>query len=144
MKKILTILCCAIICGTSYSETLCKRNSTAFAILDKNTGGTVDNSTAGVRWVVNMTDGNVVKGYSQCNDKTDNFATLNTEVPDTHNTGINCYCKMMAPATSYWVNASGSSPYATETDCENACVNACANYMATNQTFRSAVYESIW
>ena len=145
MKRILTVIITIITTiGTSYGVTLCKKTNTAVAILNKVVGGTVDNSTTGHRWQVNMTDTTVVKGKSLCTGMPGDFATVNTGVADTYDTGYHCYCKMMAPATSYWVNASGSSPYATESDCETNCVTVCANYMATNQTFRSAVYEAVW
>ncbi len=113
-------------------------------MLNKLVGGSVDNSTTGHRWQVNMTDTTAVKGKSLCTGMPGDFAVVNTGVADTTDTGYHCYCKMMAPATSYWVNASGSSPYATESECESGCNSACANYMATNTTFRSAVYEAVW
>ena len=143
MKKILIFLCVLITTGASYGVTLCKKTNTAIAILNKVVAGTVESAT-GARWVVNMTDGTVVKGKSLCTGMPGTFAVVNTGVADTYDTGLNCYCKMMAPATSYWVNASGDSPYSTESACESACVTVCANYMATNQTFRSAVYEAVW
>lgn len=143
MKKIMTFLICAIICGVSYGVTLCKKTNTAVAVLNKVVGGTVSSAT-GTRWVVNMTDGTEVKGKSLCSGTPGDFAVVNTGVADTYDTGMNCYCKMMAPATSYWVNASGSTPYASDAACESGCVTSCANYMATNQTFRSAVYEAVW
>ena len=142
--KYFLIITPLMITTSLYAVTLCKQSKTAVAILNKDVGGNVDVSTGGHRWVVNMTDGNIVKGLSVCNGMAGDFAVVNTGIADTYDTGYHCWCKMMAPASSYWVNASGLSPYATENTCESACVSVCANYMATNQTFRSAVYEAIW
>lgn len=145
MKRIILIVIAIITTSASYGVTLCKKSNTAVAIMNKVVAGTVDNeNTSGAKWVVNMTDGNVVKGKSLCSGMPGDFAVVNTGVADTYDTGYHCYCKMMAPATSYWVNASGSSPYATESECASACTGVCAGYMATNQTFRSAVYEAVW
>ena len=144
MKKTICILCGIMMISVCHAVTLCKKSNTAVAFMNKSVGGTVDNSTTGHRWQVNMTDTTVVKGKSLCTGMPGDFAVVNTGVADTYDTGVNCYCKMMAPATSYWVNASGSTPYSSDSDCETNCVTVCANYMATNQTFRSAVYEAVW
>ncbi len=144
MKKIIMIFC-AIVMGiySAGAVTLCKKSNTAVAVMNKSVAGTRESAT-NARWVVNMADGNVVKGKSLCTGMPGDFAVVNTGVADTYDTGFHCYCKMMAPATSYWVNASGSTPYATESACESGCVGTCADYMATNETFRSAVYEAVW
>ena len=146
MKRVITmILAMVMMIGTSYGVTLCKKTNTAVAILNKDVAGTVDNTnTTGAKWFVNMTDGTVVKGKSLCTGMPGDFATVNTGVADTYDTGYHCYCKMMFPASSYWVNATGSSPYATESACESGCNASCASYTATNQTFRSAIYEAVW
>ena len=152
MKKITTILFSSIlIINTASAVTLCKKSNTAVAFLNKVVAGVVDSAT-GQRWQVTMNDTNVVKGKSLCTGMPGTFAVVNTGVADTYDTGYNCYCKMMAPATSYWVNASGSTPYATAEECAGtdpnsnaeSCVSLCARYMATNETFRSAVYEAVW
>lgn len=155
----------------SYGVTLCKKSNTAVAVLNKLVGGSVQ-SASGHRWVVNMADESVttvVKGKSLCSGTSGDFATVNTGVADTADTGHHCYCKLMAPATSYWVNATGSNPYASDNDCESGCVGLCANYMAGTYswgtgenehcksaptmndvgsdpciTLRDAVYEAIW
>ena len=144
MKRIMMFLIMIMGIYSAEAVTLCKKTNTAVAVLNKVVGGTVDNSTTGHRWQVNMTDTTVVKGKSLCTGMPGDFAVVNTGVADTYDTGYHCYCKMMAPATSYWVNASGSSPYATEAACESGCNSSCATYMATNETFRSAVYEAVW
>ena len=143
MKHIIIVLFGIILTGTTYAVTLCKKSNTAVAVLNKVVSGTVD-SASGTRWVVNMSDGTVVKGKSLCSGMPGEFAIVNTGVADTYDTGTNCYCKMMAPATSYWVNVNGTTEYESDSACESACVSVCANNVATNQTFRSAVYESIW
>lgn len=165
MKKIIaTIMIIPMMITASYGVTLCKKNNTAVAVLNKLVGGSVA-SAADHRWVVNMVDGSittVVKGKSLCVGAQVDFATVNTGVADTYDTGVNCYCKLMAPATSYWVNASGSTPFADESACESGCVGLCANYMAGTANgcaatvtmndvetdmclkFRDAVYEAIW
>ena len=142
MKKIIFILFGITLINSATAMTLCKKTNTAVAVLNKLVGGTVE-SASGTRWVVNMSDGTVVKGKSLCSGMPGDFAVVNTGVADTHDTGTNCYCKLMVPATSYWVMAS-TSPYATEDACESGCVSVCANNMATNQVLRSAVYEAIW
>lgn len=144
MKKTICIICGIMMISVCHAVTLCKKNNTAVAVMNKSVAGSVDDSTSGHRWQVNMTDTTIVKGKSLCTGIPGDFAVVNTRVADTYDTGVNCYCKMMAPATSYWVNASGSTPYATEEACESGCNSSCATYMATNQTFRSAVYEAVW
>ena len=129
--------------NSATAMTLCKKTNTAVALLNKLVGGTVE-SASEARWVVNMSDGTVVKGKALCSGMPGDFAVVNTGVADTYDTGTNCYCKLMAPATSYWVNANDTTPYETDSECESKCVTACANYTATNQTFRSALYEAIW
>ena len=142
MKKIIFILFGILLMNSATAMTLCKKTNTAVAVLNKLVGGTVE-SASDARWVVNMSDGTVVKGKALCSGMPGDFAVVNTGVADTYDTGTNCYCKMMAPATSYWVMAS-TSPYASEDACESACVSVCANNMATNQVLRSAVYEAVW
>lgn len=142
MRQLIGLLLTIMMINGAYGVMLCKKTGTAVAVLNKLVGGTVE-SASGTRWVVNMSDGTVVKGKSLCSGMPGDFAVVNTGVADTHDTGTNCYCKLMAPATSYWVMAS-TSPYATEEACESGCVSVCANNMATNQVLRSAVYEAIW
>ena len=43
--------------------------------------------------------------------------------------------------TSYWVYF---NDYTTPESCASSCTSACANAMATNQTFRSSVFEAVW
>ena len=143
MRKLIGLLLTIMMINGAYGVMLCKKTGTAVAVLNKLVGGTVE-SASDARWVVNMTDGTVVKGKSLCTGMPGEFAVVNTGVADTYDTGTNCYCKLMAPATSYWVNANDMTPYATDSECESKCVTACANYTATNQTFRSALYEAIW
>ncbi|MBR3511269.1 MAG: hypothetical protein IKN73_04390 [Alphaproteobacteria bacterium] len=148
MKKIITLFCTLTLgIYSAYGVTLCKKTNTAVALMNKTVAGTKE-SAENSRWVVNMADGTVVKGKSLCTGMPGDFAVVNTGVADTYDTGVNCYCKMMAPATSYWVNASGTTPYTCESGCENACeskcADLCADYMAGNETFRSAVYEAVW
>lgn len=143
MRKLISLLLTIMMINGAYGVMLCKKTGTAVAVLNKLVGGTVE-SASGTRWVVNMTDGTTVKGKSLCTGMPGEFAIVNTGVADTYDTGTNCYCKLMAPATSYWVNANDTTPYETDSECESKCASACANYSATNQTFRSALYEAIW
>ena len=159
MKKIIFVLCGIMICGASFGITLCKKNNTAIAVLNKIVGGTP--STSGMTWTVAMTDGNNVRGKALCSSMPGTFATVNTGVADTVDQGTNCFCKMMGPATSYWVFAAGG--YTDNSDCESNCATLCAGYMAGSVSlgcaasvtmndvntddclkFRDAVYESIW
>lgn len=156
MKKILLTLLLGVVAIDAYSVTLCKKNNTAIAVLNKLVGGTVS-SAANNAWAIAMTDGNNVRGISVCTLIPGSFATVNTGVSDSPDSGTNCFCKMMAPATSYWVYVTG---YGTNALCNSGCATACATYMAGTATgcgpvssmndvdaclqFRSAVYESIW
>ena len=158
MKKLILIICGIMMIGSSYAVTLCKKNNTAIAVLNKVVGGSL--TTSGLTWSVAMTDGNTVHGKALCTAMPGSgFGVVNTGVADTTDTGVNCFCKMMGPATSYWVFA---NEYADATACDSGCASVCGNYMAGTATgcaaivtmedeatdmclkFRSAVYDSIW
>ena len=143
--------------NASNAVMLCKKNNSAIAVLNKVVGGTL--TTSGNTWSVAMTDGNTVHGYGLCTVIPGTFATVNTGVADTADTGTNCFCKMMGPATSYWVY---SAAFASDSDCASGCAAKCGNYMAGTASgcasvvtmndvttdnclkFRAAVYDSIW
>ena len=165
MKKIIFALCSILVLTSSYGVTLCKKNNTAIAVLNKTVGGSVT-SASGHAWAVAMTDGNNVRGKSLCTAQPGTgFAEVNTAVADTADTGTYCYCKMMGPATTYWVYI---DEYADATACENGCVTMCADLVSgtyngsaylgacaasvtmsdvTTDTclkYRNGLYESIW
>ncbi len=126
--------------GTAFGITLCKKTNTAVAVLNKTVGG-VKTSAGNHAWEVNMNDGITVKGKALCSEMPGVKDQVNTGVADTVDSGLNCFCKMMAPATSYWVYLQG---YETAASCESGCSNICGDHMATDRSFRSAVYEAIW
>ena len=95
MKKIICILFGITLINSSSAMTLCKKTNTAVAVLNKLVGGTVE-SASEARWVVNMSDGTVVKGKALCSGMPGDFAVVNTGVADTYDTGTNCYCKMFS------------------------------------------------
>lgn len=158
MKKTIYILCGILMINSAFAITICKKTNTAIAILNKVVGGTptVSDNT----WSVAMTDGTTVRGKALCSGLPGSgFAVVNTAVADVEDTGVNCYCKMMGPASSYWVF---ESEYSSDSACESNCATACGNYMAGTKSgcsasvtmddensdmclkFRSAVYDSIW
>ena len=56
--------------------------------------------------------------------------------------GAYCWCVMRAPLASYPVLA--YKDYADSAACSAACADKCGTLVKTNQTFRSAMFESIW
>jgi len=144
MKKLVIVMICLGFIGTSFGITLCKRTNTAVAVMNKTVGG-VKTSVDNNEWVVSMNDGITVSGKALCSEMPGEKDQVNTGVADTIDTGTNCFCKMMGPATSYWVYLYG---YNTAAECESGtatgCANICGDHVATDASFRSAIYEAIW
>lgn len=140
MKKLIVILMCMSVTEMAFGITLCKRTNTAVAVINKSVNGTKISAVEN-EWVVSMNDGITVRGKSLCSEMPGVKDQVNTGVADTIDSGPNCFCKMMGPATSYWVYLQG---YETASNCESGCSNICGDHMATDTSFRSAVYEAIW
>lgn len=164
MKKILTSIMIVIIGITSsYAYTICAKNNTYVGVLRKNVNGTVSDVTNGEvngnqkkQWKVTY-DYKTITGYAACNE----IAGDSVGAPKTNlytnagDEGQYCWCEMWpiydedlsstydyeTGITSYWVYF---NDYTTPESCASSCTSACANAMATNQTFRSAVFEAVW
>ena len=159
-KTILISLVC--ITTTSYASTMCVRNNTYVGTLRNNVNGVVSDVTNGVvngnqkkQWAVTY-DYKTITGYAACNGYTGNFGVPLTNL-DTgaRNAGQYCWCQMWpirdkedlthynreTGITSYWVFL---NDYSTSSSCGESCTSACANAMATNERYRTAVFESVW
>ncbi len=159
---------------SSYAYTICAKNNTYVGILKKNVNGTIPNENGIVngevngnqkkQWKVIFNYGTaekpvekVITGYAACNE----IAGDSVGAPKTNlytnagDEGRYCWCEMWpiydedlsstydyeTGITSYWVYF---NDYTTPESCASSCTSACANAMATNQTFRSAVFEAVW
>lgn len=148
MKKIIILL--MMLTGTAYGYTTCMRNNTYLGIFKKNVDGTsstYENSTK--VWKV-IYDYITLTGYASCNEISGTSNTPKTNlVTGAADQGIYCWCQMWpieyygyeTGPSSYWIYLDS---YASESACASECTSACATAMKDNDTFRTAVFESMW
>jgi len=149
MRKII-MLWLVIISGTAYGYTTCMRNNTYLGIFKKNVDGTsstYENSTK--VWKV-IYDYITLTGYASCNEISGTANTPKTNlVTGAADQGIYCWCQMWpieyygyeTGPSSYWIYLDS---YASESACASGCTSACATAMKDDDTFRTAVFESMW
>lgn len=151
MKKIILMITAILITSLSaYGFTTCARNNTYIGIFKKNVDGTsktIDNTQK--IWQVVFPD-QTLTGYASCNDITGTANTPKTNlVTSAADTGVNCWCEMWpiedygfeTGPTSYWIYLQA---YVDSTTCASSCTDACATAMKDDDTFRTAVFESMW
>lgn len=151
MKKILTIIAAITITSMSaYGFTTCARNNSYIGIFKKNVDGTSKTSNASAKtWQVTF-DYMTITGFASCNDisGTANAPTTNL-VTGVEDTGAHCWCEMWPVTdygyetgpTSYWMYLTA---YADASTCASSCADACATAVKDDDTFRTAMFESMW
>lgn len=175
MKKIIMIfslfICLPVLAADD--NQICRQNTLLMAVLQKNSNGSVisiDSSamTFTVEYNYDLFAGthdislSQIDGYATCNDidvkssadgSSSNAGTAepgdaNTFLrASTGDTGINCWCAMDGPVTS-WLTF--LKTYNTAEDCATNCTSFCANGMANNTEMsngrgvRSALFDAVW
>ena len=157
MKRIIIFLIMIMCVNNIYAYTICVKNNTYVGVLRKNTNGTVANvANTGLKkqWAVEY-NYKTITGYASCNEISGTANTPQTNLyTGATDVGQYCWCQMWpiyddddttnynqeTGITSYWVYF---NDYSSASTCASSCTSACANAMATNQTFRSAVFEAV-
>lgn len=151
MKKILTIITAITIINMSaYGFTTCMRSNSYVGIFKKNVDGTSKDSDATDKiWKV-VFDYMTITGFASCNDISGTANTPKTNlVTGVEDTGIYCWCEMWPVTdygyetgpTSYWMYLKS---YADAATCASSCADDCAVAVRDDDTFRTAMFESMW
>ena len=152
---------------------ICRRNTLTMLALQKNVDGSVvsidsDTMTWTVEYDYDLFAGtrdftvSQINGYATCNDidvksapdgSSSNAGTAepgdaNTFLrASTGDTGVNCWCAMDGPATS-WLTF--LKTYDSVDECAENCASYCANGMANNTEMsngrgvRNAIFDAVW
>ena len=151
MKKIIMAIAGIVIIGTSaYGFTTCARNNSYIGIFKKNVDGTSKQTdSTNKTWKV-VFDYMTITGFASCNDISGTANTPKTNlVTGAADTGIHCWCEMWPVTdygyetgpTSYWIYLQS---YGSDSTCATSCTDACATAVKDDDTFRTAVFESMW
>lgn len=151
MRKAMLIIITIIMTGMSaYGFTTCVKTNSYIGIFRKNVDGTSKQvDTTNKAWKVVFPD-QTLTGYASCNDISGVANTPKTNlVTGAEDVGIHCWCEMWpVPAygyesgpTSYWIYLKS---YSTDSACASTCTTDCADAMKDDDTFRTAVFESMW
>ena len=167
--------------GPDDVDEICRRNTLVMAVLRKEKNGTVSYlKPEKKRWVVTFDydifagmrpelgkDGvRDIYGSATCNgiavrssadgksnnDGDASFGDTNTYLKASNRDGgVNCWCKMDGPVTSWWTYF---KKYADKNECKENCTTYCANGFATNANLgentkkninaRDAMFYTIW
>ena len=151
MKKILIITTAITMIGASaYGFTTCVRNNSYVGVFKKGEDGTSKQTdTTNKTWKV-VFDYTTLMGYASCNDISGTANTPKTNlVTGTEDTGTQCWCEMWPVTdygyetgpTSYWIYLQA---YGSSEACATSCTDACATAVKDDDTFRGAMFESMW
>lgn len=169
MRKILLIFILLIQPLSVFGATVCARNGTYISILRKDVNGTSGECTNSINtqdptdktktWKI-VYDYKTITGYAACNTISGTYARAKTNLYTTpSDEGTHCWCKMEPVSTygyttgivSYWVYLNtfedSTACLGNTNSCNsntNGCTAACMNAMKNDNTFRGAVFESIW
>ena len=154
MKKIMSwLFVCAIgitaSVGNVYGVAICLRDATYVAFLSKSTNGvsgTADSTentwSVEMNYKISNRDISSVSGIASCNEIAGTAGTADSTVSFSKtDTGVNCWCKMQIPLSSDWVFYGASS---SDADCASNCATNCMNSVKSSESFRTALYESVW
>ena len=180
MMILIAVPICAF-AGPDDTNEVCRRNTLVMAVLQKDTNGTVDTdalNTVDKKWVVKF-DYDIfagahqyvvkkIKGSATCNEinqkssKDGKTAEGGIANPGDVNTflkaspmdvGVNCWCKMDGPVTSWWTYFKSYGTMGDEVardECAQNCTQYCADKFATNGEIasgvlgRDAMFYTIW
>lgn len=151
MKKLISIMILTILtCSGAYGFTTCVHNNTYIGIFKKDVDGTSKQSDSTNKiWKVVFSD-QTLTGFASCNDIVGTANTPKTNlVTGAADIGIHCWCEMWpveeygyeTGPTSYWMYLKS---YSDATSCASTCTDDCATAMKDDDTFRTAVFESMW
>lgn len=151
MKKlVLGILCGVFALNACFALTVCARNNTYVAVFHKDINGTVTRTNADNKeWEINF-GYKTISGNAACNEISGTYGQPTTNLVTTNqDEGQYCWCQMFpvlnfgyeSGQSSYWVFL---NDYGDVAGCAGGCTANCASKIATDQTFRSYVFEAIW
>ena len=176
MKRLILILFAMFIYGAHAADIneVCRRNSLVMVVLQKDVNGTnVTIDTDEQKWTVDFPydlfagahtyDVRKIKGRTTCNEisvkssadgkKSDDGAATSGDVntylkASPRDVGVNCWCKMDGPVTSWWTYM---KQYDSRQSCADNCTTYCANGFKENTKFensdkkiRDSLYYTIW
>ena len=147
MKNIyILLLLCTIPCITHAADTMCVKPTTTVVVLDPNIAGTSNGSSAtGKPWSTEFSYG-IISGVAACysflNGVTRGMAPTDQSMTP-YTTGGYCYCKMLRPVESNWVNAGGTNNSGYLANCATACPEYCATQVGSNLTLRSGIFNNV-
>ena len=151
MKKLIAIIAC-LMPIMAFGVDVCVKENTYISVLKKNVDGTAYSVNADKIWKV-VFDYHTITGEAACNDISGTIGSPITNLyTNAEDSGTYCWCRMWpvvyygyeSGPTSYWILLSHYTGATAENDCESGCTGACASAVATDTTFRSAVFESMW
>ena len=157
----LLIMPMVVFAGTDDTNEICRRNTLVMAVLQKDTNGTVDTdalNTVDKKWVVKF-DYDIfagahkykvqsIKGSATCNEINQKSAANGSAAeaglasPGDVNTflkaspldvGVNCWCKMDGPVTSWWTYFKKYDAVGDRT-AKQVCAEECTTYCAEKFT----------
>ena len=179
MKKlILFILMIPITVWAADQKEICRRNTLVMAVLQNEVDGIeAKMNRTSKKWAVrfnydlfagthpNRVTAYVTKGRTTCNmidykssdnGKSSNAGTASVGEANTflkavpQDVGLNCWCKMDGPVTSWWTYL---KKYDSYDDCANNCTELCVTAFAKNTNIdvgntgvliRDALYNKVW
>lgn len=143
MKKIMAILLCVFCVTPSFATMMCKHKNTYIASVSKSTNGTshsVIDATAKT-WSATFPQ-YTITGNAACNDISGTTGTANTALYTVSaDQGINCWCEMQQPISSYWVYLKS---YNDLSECESDCTSDCGAAIQSNVAYRTSVLDAVW
>ena len=137
MKKIVITLI-TLLPIVAYGDNMCVKDGSVLVVLDPLIGGTgLEYSDR--NWSVQFSYG-VVSGISGRAYPNTTIGTLasNQETPNNPLNNGYCYCKMLRPVESLWVQCTGGYGIAL-----SDCANNCKNCVASNATMRISMFGNI-
>ncbi len=178
MKRMFVFLIAVLMCGVAHAADInevCRRNTLTMVVLRRDADGTdVTYDAETMKWTVTFDydlfanahtyDVRKIKGRTTCNEisvkssangtKSDDgaaeYGDVNTYLKaSSHDVGVNCWCKMDGPVTSWWTYM---KKYDSRADCAANCTAYCANGFKSNSKFaddsdkriRDALFYTIW
>ncbi len=109
----------------------------------KNTGA----SEYETDWTVTEADGTIIRGIAACGSEQISFGGTAETLVLSVGTRTKCWCRMILPVASKWVyntwypvgGCDGDATYC----CIRSCNATCASSVATSESFRSAMFNSV-
>jgi hypothetical protein len=151
MKKSIMIMFSILMTSvTAYGFTICTQSNSYIGVFPHNVDGTSKeiNNTKKI-WRV-VFPAQTLTGFASCNDISGTANTPKTNlVTGATDIGVHCWCEMWPVTdygyevgpTSYWMYLKS---YVDATTCASSCTTDCADAVKDDDTFRTAMFESMW